>query len=201
MVLLPGPQFPALNGPPSAWALSMRPWLLASFAALLPVAVARCVVCDLIGGLFLFMTAGLGWYAVMSGMDMMWLVCLALVLFLNATFDAAILLSRMSGTEAPMFGPELSYGANVVHALLCSGPPIELVGACMCWRVYRDQMSHVFPGLDEQLEGVDRRGDEAIALLAAGAESRVTRRAGHDSAVAHESREVVPFQGIGHRLS
>uniref|UniRef100_A0A7S2G078 Uncharacterized protein n=1 Tax=Alexandrium andersonii TaxID=327968 RepID=A0A7S2G078_9DINO len=176
MVFLPGPFIPVLNGPPSAYALSMRPWLLGVLAALLPVATARFMVNDVIGGLFLFLTAGVGLYAVVSGMDMMWLVCLALVLFLNAVFDAAILCARISRSELPVFGESQSHRAIAVHSLLCLGPLVELVGAALCWRVYREHMSNMFAEMDERVAVVDLvRQDVSTGFHE---EHHITRRQG-----------------------
>ena len=137
MVFLPGPAFPAVSGPPSSFALSMRPWLIFVFALLLPIAGARFVVLDVIGGAFLVLTASIGWYAVKGGMDITWLLCLAIVLFLNAVFDAFILIARVMKTESPIFGHKLPWQTNVVHALLLFGPVVELAGASLCWSVYQ----------------------------------------------------------------
>merc|ERR1719345_475272 len=107
MVLLPGPAMAPLSGPPSAFALSMRPWLLAIFFLFIPVAVARFLVIDVIGGIFLLLTGGIGWYALKGSMDVSWLLCLAIILFMNGIFDAIILAARASDTHYPLFGEKL----------------------------------------------------------------------------------------------
>mmetsp|Transcript_58161 Transcript_58161/g.101832 ORF Transcript_58161/g.101832 Transcript_58161/m.101832 type:complete len:224 (-) Transcript_58161:71-742(-) len=144
MVLLPGPAIPALSGPPSSFALSMRPWLLAVFVLFLPVAAARFLVLDVIGGFFLILTAGIGWYAVKGGMDITWLLCLAVILFLNSIFDAFILVARVVRTDYPLFDlQKLPWHVNLVHGVLFVGPLVELVGAVICWRIYREHLSNI----------------------------------------------------------
>eukprot|EP00419_Tripos_fusus_P009377 CAMPEP_0172657942 /NCGR_PEP_ID=MMETSP1074-20121228/2445_1 /TAXON_ID=2916 /ORGANISM="Ceratium fusus, Strain PA161109" /LENGTH=177 /DNA_ID=CAMNT_0013473147 /DNA_START=144 /DNA_END=678 /DNA_ORIENTATION=+ len=130
----------------------MRPWLIFVFALLLPIAGARFVVLDVIGGAFLVLTASIGWYAVKGGMDITWLLCLAIVLFLNAVFDAFILIARVMRTESPIFGHKLPWQTNLVHALLLLGPVVELAGASLCWSVYREHLANIV--LDDQFEHI-----------------------------------------------
>merc|ERR1719380_417130 len=126
----------------------MRPWLLTVFLLFLPVAVARFVAVDIIGGIFLLLTAGIGWYALKGSMDISWLLCLAIILFLNGIFDAFILVARAMDTHYPLFGKTLSVQANVIHGVLFVGPVVELISAIICWRIYRDHLSNIL-GEDE----------------------------------------------------
>merc|ERR1719217_365968 len=137
-----------MSGPPSAFALSMRPWLMAIFFLFLPVALARFLVVDIIGGFFLILTAGIGWYALKGSMDISWLLCLSIILFLNAIFDAFILVARAMDTHYPLFGKTLSWQANAIHGTLFVGPIVELISAILCWRIYRDHIANIL-GEDE----------------------------------------------------
>jgi len=191
MVLLPGPTAMALSGPPSSYALGMRPWLIFTFSLLLPVAFARFVMKDFIGGFFLILTAGIGWYAVKGSMDMAWLLCLAVVLGLNAIFDAFILLVHALGK--PMFGEKLGMHMNIIHGLLFFGPVAELLCAILCWRVYREHLSHVFS--EEQMDmnqGFDGYGAAGGSML--GGPS-------HGGTPARPPQGFEPFRGQSHRLS
>lgn len=203
MVLLPGPAMQQISGPPSAFALSMRPWLLAIFFLFLPVAVARFFVVDVIGGIFLLLTAGIGWYALKGTMDISWLLCLAIILFLNGIFDAFILVARAMDTRYPLFGNKLPMETNVVHGLLCAGPVVEMVSAIMCWRIYRDHVANIL-GEDEFI-GMENGGLAPAGGLGArnsrtpfmGARGSVSN--GQGSTERRASFEA--FQGEGHRLN
>lgn len=139
MVLLPGALTP-MGGPPSSFALSMRPWLIVIFFLLLVVAAARIVVIDVIGGLFLIMASGVGYYAVKTDMDAAWMLCLAVVLFLNSIFDAFVIVVRVSRAGVPMLGSKLPLHMNIIHSLLILGPILEMVGSCLCWKIYREHL-------------------------------------------------------------
>lgn len=214
MVLLPGPAMgPVMSGPPSAFALSMRPWLLAVFLLFIPVAVARFIVVDVIGGIFLLLTAGIGWYALKGSMDISWLLCLAIILFMNGIFDAIILAARASDTHYPLFGEKLPVETNVVHGLLCIGPLVEMVSALICWRIYRDHIANIL-GEDGEFIGMENGGLGPVAggdqggLLAArtntfgGARGSQTMGQSPTDAGNTERRSgFEAFQGEGHRLS
>jgi len=208
MVLMPN-NIAAISTPPSAFALSMRPWLLAVFFLFLPVAVARFLVVDIIGGAFLILTAGIGWYSLKGSMDISWLLCLAIILFLNAVFDGFILIARGMDTKYPLFGKSLSLQANVVHGILCAGPVVELLSAIICWRIYRDHISNLlgedeFGGMEDGVfggpGGIGNVNDGATrqTLLGPGPSTpsaqappgRAERRTGFEA-----------FQGEGHRLT
>mmetsp|Transcript_25883 Transcript_25883/g.41545 ORF Transcript_25883/g.41545 Transcript_25883/m.41545 type:complete len:205 (-) Transcript_25883:20-634(-) len=203
MVLLPGPAMPMISGPPSAFALSMRPWLMAVFILFLPVAVARFLVLDIIGGVFLILTAGIGCYALKGSMDISWLLCLSIILFLNAVFDAFILGARAMDTRYPLFGKTLNWQANAVHGTLLLGPVVEFVSAIICWRIYRDHVANILGG-DEDFVGLEDGG--VVPAQAAGRGFRGAPVRNSTASLAQGSTEqrrstFEAFQGQGHRLS
>merc|ERR1719491_1084740 len=101
------------------------------------------MVLDIIGGFFLVLTSVMGWYALKGSMDIAWLVCLAVILFLNAIFDAFILIARAVNTQYPLFGKQLSTERNVVHAVLFIGPVAEMISGCLCWCIYREHLNNI----------------------------------------------------------
>merc|ERR1719265_1488874 len=76
-------------------------------------------------------------------MDITWLLCLSVILFLNSIFDAFILVARVVRTDFPLFGEKLPWHVNIVHGVLFVGPIVELVGAVICWRIYREHLSNI----------------------------------------------------------
>ncbi|OLP89356.1 hypothetical protein AK812_SmicGene29200 [Symbiodinium microadriaticum] len=69
------------------FALRVRPWLIFVFASLAAVAVARLALLDLTGGFFLVLAVVMGYLAIRKGMNIAWLLCLAMILFLNSLLD------------------------------------------------------------------------------------------------------------------
>jgi len=138
---------PGMIGPPSSHALSLRPYLLASFALLIPVAVARMLIMDVIGGILLGITALMGWYASKDNMDIPTLLCLFFVLFMNSILDAFIIIVRITQAdeEHAFFKREGPISRNVVHVLLLIGPLVEMVAAVLCWRIYREFLAGLGP--------------------------------------------------------
>ena len=53
-----------LSGPPTPFALRVRPWLMAVFVALALVGAARLVLLDVTGGLFLVLAVFIGYMAI-----------------------------------------------------------------------------------------------------------------------------------------
>lgn len=195
----------AISGPPSAFALSMRPWLLMIFLVFVPVAVARFLVIDVIGGIFLLLTAGIGWYALKGSMDVSWLLCLAIILFLNGVFDAFILAARAMDTQYPLFGKGLTLEANLTHAILCAGPLFEFISAIMCWSIYRDHIGNL---LGDEFMGMEG-GDVTAMPVAAGAlglgnTRHILTGSRSSSSLAQPGAERRPafeaFQGEPHKL-
>eukprot|EP00747_Dinoflagellata_sp_TGD_P162366 gnl/TRDRNA2_/TRDRNA2_179867_c0_seq1.p1 gnl/TRDRNA2_/TRDRNA2_179867_c0~~gnl/TRDRNA2_/TRDRNA2_179867_c0_seq1.p1 ORF type:complete len:222 (-),score=33.72 gnl/TRDRNA2_/TRDRNA2_179867_c0_seq1:90-755(-) len=220
MVLLPGPAVPVLSGPPSTYALRMRPYLLGTMGLLLVVAAARFLVGDFPGGLFLVLSSTIGVFAVRNGMDVSYLLCLAVVLFLNAVFDAFILAARAAHVQQPIFGSKVTTTMNAVHGTLFAGPIVEMAGAIICWSIFKEHINHLRSELDPF--------DEAIAAGGAiGVGGNNNARAmqqpivgtGYGAAMGAEGltgassqmRRSLPcpgpnanfqaFQGTGHRLS
>merc|ERR1719281_1312481 len=96
-------------------------------------------------------------------MDIFRLLCLSLVLILNAVFDAFILVARATDTLHPLFGDKVSTEGNMVHGALFLGPVVELIGAAMCWSIYRDHIGNLMG--EDELMGVE---DGSLAPLGHG---------------------------------
>lgn len=188
-----------------------------SFVLFLPVAVARFLAVDVIGGIFLILTAGLGAHALKGSMDVSWLLCLALILLLNGIFDAMILIARATDKKYPLFGEALTMETNVVHGLLCAGPLFEFISAIMCWKVYSDHIDNMFEGADlggiensglaqrlaENVANPDFEGYEAFQGQGHRRGSDVPAADGAPASLARRISQrlgFTAFQGEGHRL-
>mmetsp|Transcript_31530 Transcript_31530/g.71633 ORF Transcript_31530/g.71633 Transcript_31530/m.71633 type:complete len:200 (+) Transcript_31530:95-694(+) len=197
MGLLPGALLPMAEAPPTPTALRIRPWLIFVFGLLAVVAMARFVSLDLMGGAFVVLTVLIGWYAMREGMNVAWLFCLAVILFLNSMFDAFIMLSFTVKRHGEVIGLHQPWHLNLVHGLLLVGPIVELVGACLCWSVYKDHVTSLSSSdaflLDT--EEVTRGGYGAVANGAAGTDPGASAGAGHRLSTRFQA-----FQGPGRRL-
>merc|ERR1740117_2292910 len=94
-------------------------------------------------------------------MDLTYLLCLAVVLFLNSVFDGFILIARAVRVETPLFGSKLSLYTNLLHGLLFLGPVVEMVSASMCWKIYREHLANLMSEegwLADQAQGNDDYG-------------------------------------------
>merc|ERR1719183_3346877 len=82
------------------------------------------------------------------GMDVTWLLCLSVVLFLNGLFDALIIVSRLA-REKDAYGlgkltsEKVTWFKLVIAGLLILGPVVEMSAACICWRVYREHFLYL----------------------------------------------------------
>mmetsp|Transcript_82814 Transcript_82814/g.130179 ORF Transcript_82814/g.130179 Transcript_82814/m.130179 type:complete len:196 (-) Transcript_82814:95-682(-) len=195
MVLSPGLVLAATAGPPTSFALRMRPWLVVVLTLLMSVAAARFLSFDIMGGFFVALTVVVGWYAIKEGMDIAWLLCLAVVFFLNAIFDAFILFAHVMHARTRFMGESLPWYVNAVRAVLIAGPIIELAGAGICWNVYKDHLASLSSGEHSYLAtqahmSADLFDNAAQPPASYGTEGPQSRQQASFSA----------FQGHGHRL-
>eukprot|EP00438_Fugacium_kawagutii_P000478 Skav216938 [mRNA] locus=scaffold3396:12765:30055:+ [translate_table: standard] len=111
-----------LTGPPTPFA----PWLIFIFAMLGFVGLARLVLLDVTGGLFLVLAAPRrddrpvdDWVDDWKGMNIAWLLCLAMI---------------------------LPWYLFVGRFLTFIGPVLELLGAYLSWAIYKDAWLVLGPG-------------------------------------------------------
>mmetsp|Transcript_24388 Transcript_24388/g.44170 ORF Transcript_24388/g.44170 Transcript_24388/m.44170 type:complete len:180 (-) Transcript_24388:298-837(-) len=171
----------AFSGPPTPFALRMRPWLVFDFFILGVVAAARLVAMDVTGCFFLAGAVFMGYLAIRKGMNIAWLLCLAMVLFLNSLLDTFLILAVAMRTHWAIFSLRQPWYSLMVQGLLVLGPVAELAGAWMCWDVYKDHLSNM-------------SATDAFLLDAE-----------HGPAQSYQAtepaRQFSAFSGTGHRLS
>ncbi|CAJ1440627.1 unnamed protein product [Effrenium voratum] len=93
---------------------------------------------DVTGGLFLVLAVLIGYLAVRKGMNIAWLLCLAMILFLNSLLDGFI--ARRPAVGALVGGP---WYLVLGRALTVAGPVLELIGAYLSWAVYKDHIEQM----------------------------------------------------------
>mmetsp|Transcript_1883 Transcript_1883/g.3311 ORF Transcript_1883/g.3311 Transcript_1883/m.3311 type:complete len:185 (+) Transcript_1883:121-675(+) len=132
-----------LTGPPTPFALRVRPWLILIFAMLGFVGLARLALLDVTGGLFLVLAVFIGYMAIRKGMNIAWLLCLAMILFLNSMLDGFLVLALGLRTQWDFFFKKQPWCLFLGRFLTFIGPMLELVGAYLSWAIYKDHMEHI----------------------------------------------------------
>mmetsp|Transcript_127036 Transcript_127036/g.179335 ORF Transcript_127036/g.179335 Transcript_127036/m.179335 type:complete len:188 (-) Transcript_127036:126-689(-) len=131
------------SGPPTPFALRVRPWLIFVFASLAAVAVARLALLDLTGGFFLVLAVVMGYLAIRKGMNIAWLLCLAMILFLNSLLDGFLVVALGMRTDWRFFFQKQPWYLLLGRLLTVAGPVLEFLGAWLCWGVYKDHLAHM----------------------------------------------------------
>eukprot|EP00747_Dinoflagellata_sp_TGD_P164411 gnl/TRDRNA2_/TRDRNA2_184317_c0_seq1.p1 gnl/TRDRNA2_/TRDRNA2_184317_c0~~gnl/TRDRNA2_/TRDRNA2_184317_c0_seq1.p1 ORF type:complete len:179 (-),score=18.61 gnl/TRDRNA2_/TRDRNA2_184317_c0_seq1:111-647(-) len=139
MVFFPMP-FSLPSGPPTQFALSMKPWFIVLLSLLCLVVIARWATLDIFGGLFLLFAIIMGGYGVHDNMNITWISCLGIMFFMNAIIDTIVLIMRWWGYQA--FSEYLPWYTRVINGLLVAGCVLQAVGAAMCWACYK---KHIAP--------------------------------------------------------
>eukprot|EP00931_Biecheleriopsis_adriatica_P107178 TRINITY_DN8151_c0_g1_i2.p1 TRINITY_DN8151_c0_g1~~TRINITY_DN8151_c0_g1_i2.p1 ORF type:complete len:192 (-),score=30.48 TRINITY_DN8151_c0_g1_i2:48-623(-) len=181
----------AYSGPPTPFALRMRPWLVGSFTALGVVGLARLVTFDVTGSFFLMLAVLMGYMAIRKGMNIAWLLCLAMILFLNSMLDLFLVLAAGVRTHWSWLAGKQPWPMLVAHVLVMLGPIVELTAAWLCWDVYKEHLSNI-------------SSSEAFLLDAESVHSQVSNynsaevsRRPSDS----QQRGFSAFTGTGHKLA
>eukprot|EP00439_Symbiodinium_sp_Y106_P021849 s2630_g2.t1 len=125
------------------FALRVRPWLIFVFASLAAVAVARLALLDLTGGFFLVLAVVMGYLAIRKGMNIAWLLCLAMILFLNSLLDGFLVVALGMRTDWRFFFQKQPWYLLLGRLLTVAGPVLEFLGAWLCWGVYKDHLAHM----------------------------------------------------------
>mmetsp|Transcript_98094 Transcript_98094/g.219747 ORF Transcript_98094/g.219747 Transcript_98094/m.219747 type:complete len:196 (-) Transcript_98094:89-676(-) len=192
-MLLPLPSPPMQIGPPTQYARSRSPWML----ALLIIQSALCglrmfCLLDIMGGFIMLIMIAIGWYAWKEHLHITFVCSWGLLCLVNGAFDAVRLIDFAVKSSLPLFSSQVSFWYNVNSAIQIMIPVFTLAGALLAYFLYRDYSEQTLPG-----EGLtDPRpynyGSENSRLL------------GSPSAAAGEAygagKAATPFAGQGHRL-
>lgn len=198
MVLFPMPGMGMPQGSPTPFALSMRKWVILVLILQALCAFARFYVLDIFGGFFMLLTCGIGYYSVRDSVDMTWLTCWGVMVFINGIFDTVILISRAVKSPMPFFSKEAGWLYNTVNAFLLLGPISEFLGAWMAYLIYKDHQSYFQDDLErDPFGGGGTRVGGGVYRYGAG--DSYDRPAARRQDVP-QSQNFRAFQGDGQRL-
>lgn len=189
-MFLPPGAISIAGAPPTDFALRMRPWLYFMFVSMLLVAIARLAFLDVIGGAFLMLVSLSGFLALHGEINMASILSLAVVLFLNSVFDMLSLFSFVGSISGHFFSAEYPWQENFAHALLITGPVLELIVGVACWQVYADHVLSI-PAENLLLLEEARFAQEAAAYGSS------ARRAAPQ---ASGDQVLLPPGAVGHKL-
>lgn len=186
---------PLQMGPPSAYALSRRPWVLAVLTMQTIVCFMRCVfLLDIMGAFLMGIMIAIGVYGLRQDMNVTILTYWGLMCVINGTFDLVKVIDYMVKLGGlPLFSAEKSPQYNIQNATALLIPITTLAGVPMAWYLYKDHSSGFDPEISESRFGSGRaQADERAPLL-----SEAARGASNG---AMGGQNFVPFEGQGQRL-
>lgn len=134
---------PVQVGPATPYAQNVKSWMKTILLMQASVCVCRFVFLqDLVGGFWMLLICGLGWYAYTEDMNITYICCWGLASAVNGLFDIATLAITLlfNLIRLAMF--------DILLRVLA--PMAELLGAGFAWHLYLDHYSHV----DSTMSGV-----------------------------------------------
>eukprot|EP00931_Biecheleriopsis_adriatica_P073010 TRINITY_DN47383_c0_g1_i1.p1 TRINITY_DN47383_c0_g1~~TRINITY_DN47383_c0_g1_i1.p1 ORF type:complete len:191 (-),score=34.52 TRINITY_DN47383_c0_g1_i1:59-631(-) len=187
-MVIPLPAMPPMGGPPSAYALSRRPWIYFVLFLQSLFCLARAVVfLDIIGAFLMAIMIGVG-YCGVKDYSIQLLCYWGMMCLVNGAFDLVKIIDVSVKSEKSFFDSRMPPEYNVVHGIALGIPLVTLLGVPLAWFLYNDFASSVESELP--LAGsAYRQGDYGIA---ANEQSSSTAGRGTTTFTA--------FEGSGHRL-
>mmetsp|Transcript_80922 Transcript_80922/g.133692 ORF Transcript_80922/g.133692 Transcript_80922/m.133692 type:complete len:196 (+) Transcript_80922:80-667(+) len=138
-MLLPMPAMPAPMGPPSEYALSMVPYVLAALIFQGVVCFLRMfLLLDIMGGFIMAVAIGIGVYAWKQDMHITFICYWGMMSLLNGVFDLVKVIDYQVKSPFPMFSAEAPPLYNIASLAQLLIPVSELVGGIVAYYLYKD---------------------------------------------------------------
>lgn len=132
---------PVQIGPPTQYALSRRPWLLASLILQTIVCLLRVAVpLDIIGGFIMAMTIGIGYYGWKDDMNITFIIYWGMLSFINGIFDTIRAIDLIANSPAPVFSTEVPLDIRFANVVILLVPVVELVAVPLAYFLFQDYM-------------------------------------------------------------
>lgn len=189
------------TGPPSAFALKVRPYFIAMLAVQLLLCAGRLFISDFWGAMLMVLVTLVGSFVVSAetGVDITYCAYYGIMVFVCGVFDVILCVERAARSPHPVFARKAPVMYNVASAIYLASPLIEFLSAYITYLLFKDA---------EEWE------EEEDAILPT-ATSYGTIRAGANSDRANSDRRppepsnvprrppaaaFTPFQGFGVKL-
>mmetsp|Transcript_96504 Transcript_96504/g.242067 ORF Transcript_96504/g.242067 Transcript_96504/m.242067 type:complete len:192 (-) Transcript_96504:56-631(-) len=137
-MLLPMPAVPMQAGPPSTYARSMKPIVLAALVFQTVMCCCRIFLfLDIMGGFIMAICIGVGWYAWREDMNIGFICYWAMMCLVNGAFDLVKWIDGAVKSPLPVFSTKMPAQYNFVSAIALCIPLSVLLGAPIGWRLYK----------------------------------------------------------------
>mmetsp|Transcript_62374 Transcript_62374/g.182229 ORF Transcript_62374/g.182229 Transcript_62374/m.182229 type:complete len:197 (-) Transcript_62374:111-701(-) len=193
-MLLPLPSPPMQIGPPTEYARSRSPWMLALLIIQSVLCVLRIAfILDIMGGFIMLIMVGIGWYAWKEHLHITFVCSWGLLCLVNGSFDAVRLIDAAVKSQLPLFSSKFNFWYNLSSAVQIMIPVFTLAGALLAWFLYRDYSDHALP--------VQDFGDNRPYSTYGASGQQDARPLGRTMGDPYGDRKLAePFAGQGHRL-
>eukprot|EP00439_Symbiodinium_sp_Y106_P045485 s2223_g5.t1 len=166
----------AMGGPPSAYALSRRPWV--KFVLLLQslLCLVRIVLfLDIMGAFLMAIMIAVGYFGIREEINIQLLCYWGMMCLINGAFDLVKLIDVLVKNRMPLFSSKASSEYNIANGLALAIPVATLMGVPLAWWLFQDYSSGgepsplpgPGPGYRSDREG-EARYTERSSLLGAG---------------------------------
>lgn len=196
------------SGPPSSFALKVRPYFMALLFVQLLLCLGRFMILDFWGATILVLVTLVGSLSMTSecGVDLTYCAYYGIMAFICGVFDILLVVERASRSPYPIFHPTkapLMY--NVASAIYVLCPLVELASAYVSYLLFKDADDwEARTTLPNPFGGVYRADYGATAGPVAGANSDRGNTASEELPPNAPRRPAppafTPFQGSSHRL-
>mmetsp|Transcript_34916 Transcript_34916/g.52552 ORF Transcript_34916/g.52552 Transcript_34916/m.52552 type:complete len:194 (+) Transcript_34916:78-659(+) len=137
-MLIPMPAVPMQAGPPSAYARSMAPYLVAVLVLQSVMCICRMVLfLDIMGGFIMAICIGIGWYAYKDDMNITFTSYWGMMCLFNGAFDLVKFIDSAVKSPFPIFSRQMPSSYNLVSFIALMIPISVLLGAPIGWRLYK----------------------------------------------------------------
>ncbi|CAE7814921.1 unnamed protein product [Symbiodinium microadriaticum] len=141
-MIIPMPAMGAMGGPPSAYALSRRPWV--KFVLLLQslLCVVRIVLfLDIMGAFLMAIMIAVGYFGIREEINIQLLCYWGMMCLINGAFDLVKLIDVLVKNRMPLFSSKASSEYNVANGLALAIPVATLMGVPLAWWLFQDYAS------------------------------------------------------------
>merc|ERR1719443_1734610 len=129
-----------VGGPPTRFALKIRPVFIGFLVAQGVLVIARFFIMDLWGAMLTLLVALMGTFVVSSngGMDTTYCMYYGLMCLVNGVFDVILCVERWMRVKYPLFATHAPWMYNFASAVFLICPVIELTAAVLSYYIYAD---------------------------------------------------------------
>lgn len=191
---------PINTGPPTDYALKMKPVLTAIVIAQGVVGVCRFIVGDIWGGISDLIVVALGYFA-LTEMSMLYMLWYCIICAFNFFFDLIYVLIRLIELRTAFFDFGQSFLFNMASFVLLAAPALALLGAFVSWRIYKDFRDNApMPEIQPFAPGPMGYGGPPGAFGPGPGQGGFGYGAAAPAPQRAPGPQFQPFQGSGHRL-